>query len=670
MKKLFTGIFILYSFCAHSQKQGQEYTDSMIADIKIAKEDSNKAKLLYRIGNSLVDSDPQRAKYYIMLTIAHSQKIDFKKGIAAAYNSLGDLLVNESKYDSGMLYYQQGLQINRKVNYVKGEIMALQDMSITEDRRGNWSKAINYLIQVIPAAEKEEDKSLLGNTYLQIGLIYWHQKNVKKANEYNYKGLAIAEKYNLTEMLAEAHNNLAVTCILENDTIQAIKHFNFPLEYFRKTNAKNFEAGVLSNLGAIQKNEYENLRYKLAAKNIWDSVGANHKLAINNLGSIGLSYFNLAEKFDPEQLKKFTFLPQTKQALLGLAEKFLKVAIEKAKQAGDKSNYASYLDTYALLLKNRGAYKEAFDALKTSTDLEDSLYSQTEKNKIADLIGEREIAIRDKEIALNKIMASDQRKQQFALLAFLVLIVIIGGLVYFQSRSRKQINITLVKVNNKLDEANKLKAKFFAILSHDLRGPIASLVSYLNIREDNPQQISLEDNSRFQKNIKKSAEALLTNMDEVLLWSKGQMNNFSPALKNISADKIFTYLENSFEAETKIAITYSNPDDVMLYTDENYLQTIMQNLTGNAIKSLQNTTEPIITWTVHQHNEKTIFLVTDNGPGIKQEQLISLYEETLSPNAKTGFGLHLIRDLAKAINCTITVEKNINTQGTCFKLEL
>jgi signal transduction histidine kinase len=49
---------------------------------------------------------------------------------------------------------------------------------------------------------------------------------------------------------------------------------------------------------------------------------------------------------------------------------------------------------------------------------------------------------------------------------------------------RKKTNTTLLHLNNELDEANKIKAKFFAIISHDLRSPIANLVSFLNLKKD------------------------------------------------------------------------------------------------------------------------------------------------------------------------------------------
>ncbi|WP_291035054.1 hypothetical protein [Dyadobacter sp. 50-39] len=59
-----------------------------------------------------------------------------------------------------------------------------------------------------------------------------------------------------------------------------------------------------------------------------------------------------------------------------------------------------------------------------------------------------------------------------------------------QSRIRQRSNVTLLRLNQELGEANQVKSRFFAILSHDLHSPIANLISFLNLRRDNPDLLS------------------------------------------------------------------------------------------------------------------------------------------------------------------------------------
>ncbi|UPT71711.1 MAG: ATP-binding protein [Flavobacterium sp. JAD_PAG50586_2] len=104
-------------------------------------------------------------------------------------------------------------------------------------------------------------------------------------------------------------------------------------------------------------------------------------------------------------------------------------------------------------------------------------------------------------------------------------------------------------------------------------------------------------------------------------------------------------------------------------TDENYLKTIIRNLTGNAIKALKEIENPTILWKAWKENNQTYLSITDNGPGAGQEQFKALYDDKEVVGIKSGLGLHLIRDLCRAIDCEISVNSKL-TSGTTITLKL
>jgi signal transduction histidine kinase len=116
-----------------------------------------------------------------------------------------------------------------------------------------------------------------------------------------------------------------------------------------------------------------------------------------------------------------------------------------------------------------------------------------------------------------------------------------------------------------------------------------------------------------------------------------------------------------------VNIRFQAEPGLMIMTDENYLQVIMQNLTSNAMKALKNTPDASIVWEAKKDGDKTILSITDNGPGMRDEQVKALYEENISVNAKSGFGFHLVRDLAKAIQYKISFQSRPG-MGTTFVL--
>ena len=223
-------------------------------------------------------------------------------------------------------------------------------------------------------------------------------------------------------------------------------------------------------------------------------------------------------------------------------------------------------------------------------------------------------------------------------------------------------------LNNQLDEANKVKAKFFGILSHDLRSPVANLVSFLQLQKNEPGLLNEEQRLRHQQKISDSAEDLLNNMESMLLWSKEQMENFKPQIKNIAVSDLFDYLQSFFPQNGNVKISFLQDPGLTVSADENYLRVIMQNLTSNAIKAVNNSPDGIIEWSAKKEGDKTILAITDNGPGINEEQMKALYDgNNIAVNRRSGFGFHLIQDLAKAIQYKILVQSQPGI-GTTFIL--
>jgi C4-dicarboxylate-specific signal transduction histidine kinase len=95
----------------------------------------------------------------------------------------------------------------------------------------------------------------------------------------------------------------------------------------------------------------------------------------------------------------------------------------------------------------------------------------------------------------------------------------------------------------------------------------------------------------------------------------------------------------------------------------------MHNLTSNAIKALKQTSDAKIVWAAKQEGNKVLLSITDNGPGINPEQVKVLQDDKAALNIKAGLGFHLVRDLAKAIQCTIRLQPK-QGPGTSFLLSI
>jgi light-regulated signal transduction histidine kinase (bacteriophytochrome) len=150
------------------------------------------------------------------------------------------------------------------------------------------------------------------------------------------------------------------------------------------------------------------------------------------------------------------------------------------------------------------------------------------------------------ENTIHELTIKNSKKQRIYLISGLVAIAIIGGLLYYQSRNRKRINQKLMLLNSELDKANKTKMQFFGILNHDLRSPVISLINFLHLRKEAPEMMDEETKDRLETQTTRATEQLLEQMEDLLLWSKGQMENFEPSFRNYKIEEIFSDVKKEF----------------------------------------------------------------------------------------------------------------------------
>jgi signal transduction histidine kinase len=456
--------------------------------------------------------------------------------------------------------------------------------------------------------------------------------------------------------------------------------------YFKKSYEQSkkvhFEIGTawtLTNWANIKSGK-EALTMREQAQEIWNDLSPDNIMSITNLSQIGLLYHEQA-------IAKNTTIAQ-KNSYLKLAENYLVKAIEKSKKSGNTTTYIESGKVLARIYFTQNEFKKAYLIQNEYQSLSDSLYSQENKNKIASLESKQKLMEKDNEIALKKLTIQQNEKQKWFLIGGLALLGIIGGLLFYQNRNRKKTNELLQNLNTELDEANKAKTRFFSILNHDLRSPVSNLIDFLHLQKDSPDLLDEETKNRIEKTTLSSAENLLTSMEDILQWSKSQMENFKPQPQKLEIEQLFEDTKRHFSSVNDIQFVFENTGNLVLTTDENYLKTIIRNLTGNAVKALENFVPsnrtdsraalgmtPTIIWKAFQEpvrqgeNGTTFLSIIDNGPGATIDKFKALYDDKEVVGIKTGLGLHLIRDLAKAIDCEIIVDSKLN-EGTTITLKL
>jgi signal transduction histidine kinase/tetratricopeptide (TPR) repeat protein len=670
MKKTLFLFFTLSTLQTAAQKKGKVLVDSLLSAIPAAKDDTIRARLYNRVFNEMTFINIDEAMQYARTGLRHAQKMKWPKGIAVFQSNLGRVYSDIGSYDSTLFYYSAALITHEKV--ADKYNMAATNINLgvaAQNIQADYSTAATYYFKALQLAEGINDSTLLSVCQTNIARIYGLQKNYTKALEFDNKALRIREKKGTIDEIANSSESIGKTYYTLNNIPKATEYLQKALTLYESSGNMMGLASVWSGLSLVYGNDYRKVaEARIKSMELWNEVNPMHPEAITNTGNLGVIYLDIVRYDSNHQVKYGGVIPDNKQMLLKKAEDNLNTAILLAGQSGNIDSKSYFTGVLAEVQEFKGDYKKAYYNFKAYREEQDSIFSQENKNKIAEAGSQREIDKKNSELTINKLALNNQRKTMGGLIGGLALLGIIGVLFYRQSQLRKKTNNILKQLNNELDNANKIKAKFFAIISHDLRAPVANLISFLNLQKNEPGLLSKETAAQHENKITTSAETLLENMEAMLLWSKGQMEGFKPAKNKIKASAVFEQLNKTFAAIDNVQISYHNPDDVTVITDGNYLQAIMHNLTSNAITALNNNPCAAIHWQAKNIDGMVVFSISDNGSGLPSEIIKGLNSETMSLGSKKGFGLMIVKDMVKAINSNITFESNAS--GTIFTITL
>ena len=673
MKKIYL-VFILFPLFSISQSlDGQLLIDSLLVELPKMKQDTLKVNLLNNLGYAYRDINADEHFKYSKQALLLSKSLNYRYGIIEAHRNIG-------------VYYLSvdNIKSNQNFDYVlknakdKSQIAkAYLGKGFINSREGNFPQALDYYFKGLKFAEEAKDYKIQGKILTNIGSIYIHSGQYEKAISHFKKAIEFNKKYkNLLEVYMELYN--ISSCFSDlNQYDKALKYaeeaekVSDKLGILKFKNTTNdLKAGIYSDQ---EKYEPALEIYKKSLKN-YLLIG-DEEMIVQNYNKIAETYTDLAESKGQSKTQKKEYLKQATNAI----EKAI-VLTKKAKNI--RRLYEGYR-TLSYIQKTQGNFELALKTKDLSYKFKDSVFNSENKETIKNLEDKREIELRDKEIKINKLSLEAKEKQKWLFVAGIGFLAIIGGLLFYQSRKRKltnlkletlnqtldQNNLKLETLNKDLDQANKAKTRFFGILNHDLRGPVSNLVIFLQLQQEAPEMLDEESTKRMQDKTMTGAKNLLASMEDILQWSKSQMENFKPQPKNVSINQLFDDTKKVFSGYLNIKIEYQNPENIEIFTDDNYLKTIIRNLTSNAINVFKSTENSLIIWKAWHENGKSYLSITDNGPGANPEKLKALFEESELGSTKSGLGLHLIRDMAKAIDCEISVESTIGV-GTTFVLTI
>ena len=632
-------------------KQDKRFTDSIAGALRIEKNTIRKLIDLNALCLIIKDTNADTAFMYADSGLGVAQKTRQYKYLSVFYEHKGEIYMKWGDFKNSLQQFKLSYIIASKYHSKRIMALATNGFGVVYQMQGNFALAQDFFFRALRIAEQIKDKAIITGCTINIGVIFSSEKNFDKAIIYANKTLQFNKIYPLPLYEAKAFEILGTVNDDKALHQKARTYYYRALKIYQEHKNESGMASIYSLLVATYVDDPAmQLKFCFNAKKIYDKIAPNDIYAILNIGNIGIAY-----DLKARAARKNGYDNAKSRRLFKKAGSYLSDGLKLAKANNVRVAVIDIVDSIASVDAAINDYKGAYTSLQYRNKINDSIYSQDNKNKIASLEGKHEIDLRDKQLLINKLEIANQHKQRWFLLGGLLTLFIISGLIYYQNMQRKRTNTTLLQLNTELDEANKVKTRFFSILNHDLRSPVASFVNFLHLQQEAPDLMDEAARSAYSKKATASAENLLNTMEDLLLWSKGQMENFKPTNRVIPVGDLFQYVKTSLNLPENILLSFEQQPGMELNIDEHYVKTIMYNLTNNAIKALGDAAGSSIVWKAWAEVDQKYLSITDNGPGAAEEAFKALYDDAAPIGIKTGLGLHIIRDLAKAINCKISV---------------
>lgn len=677
---------------------------------------------------------PAKALSYGQEALLLATQSNYQFGIATALNNIGEYYLNNGNNDQAFQHFEKALTIGKSIDNKQIIAVSLAKVGVVYYFLGKYDKALLYAQHALRLLQELDQKKEWAENLNIISYIYSAKGNTQKALDYSIQALRLREKMQDNNEIAKSLNSIGDFYLKQNNLAKALQNYNQSLKISRTIDNKRGIAFSLANIGNVysRQGEYKQafLYYKSALK-LNRQLGNQYQVAVllSNLGAayMDLKKYEQAREQYQEALALFDKLKNQQQCAtvlnkigftysqqqqysqaLGYHQKALEIAIGQPNPSKPilQETYKAIADTYLAMNQAQTfmKYYQQYNELKLEQE------RQENKNKIAEMQAQFEEEENQKKLE----QINEQRKQQATQLNrqrtianFLIACIILSvgfSVVLFsfyrlKQRSNKRLkeqntiiskqfedlnyaNSQLNTLNEKLlvseaelRKSNETKDKFFSIIAHDLRSPLATFTAFLSVLSGKNHAFTTEQITEVAIGTEKSLRNLSTLLNNLLQWSQSQMGHlhYDPEAVWVydSVQQTANLLQDEVENKD-ICITITVNHDLFAFADRNMFSFVIRNLISNAIKFTPKYGTIFIDCVVQSGNQ-LLLTVSDTGVGIPPENLDKLFK----PNSNfttpgtfnergTGLGLLLCKEFVEKNGGSIWVESEVG-EGSHFK---
>lgn len=594
------------------------------------------------------------AEYYQNSSLKIRQNMHDYRGLRSSYEEMGNIKKAKGHYELALKYYFKALNTIDSIKYRPVELELYEeykfetlDKFIEKFRKRNFDMSKK-------APESSSVKFVhIANEKRLIGEIYLIKKDYPNAEKYLLEALDL--NYRLLDGDQIVMNENAVSKLY--------------LALGKTSKAKN-HALMSKDISNHNGNYLEASRSFEILSNI-ELTESKYSKALNYLDSSSYMQAKYSDKSDRLKVQRLRILvdssrtakfPELFNALTDLVSKISKENI------GGNLNSEERLNLYSTLFDYYSTIGEKDSIILYQTNyylLKDSLVGLETQNRLSELLEIHESNKKEKTIRTQAEQIINYSDLLLLSGAMIVVILLFAIYMIFNNRKMRKLNVEISELNSQLTESTRNKEQLFSYIAHDLRGPLMTSNSVINMLRN--ATLSEEKMKEYLVQLGQTIHKSEMFTENLIHWAKTKTGTIKSIKKQVDLEQIISESLNQFEYDiaNKSLKIVKNISPLTIETDPILFQAVVNNIVQNAVRYGDKNSE--INIVIKQENSNWDLSVANTGKPISKDTISKFNNAELIHNETgNGIGLTIIKNYVELLELSISL--NSESQATTFTI--
>lgn len=513
-------------------------------------------------------------------------------------------LMIKGEFKNSLQLSEEALAYCEEGKDLKGIADAKYNIGSIHYKTNNYHTGLRYLLDCLQLYRQLNDLHNEARVLKSLGTIYEYFGDISNAVKSYEKCIEVAEKINDYNQISNAYNPLSGIYLDQGNVNEAFSIIEKSILIKQRTKDIRGYAFALYGRAKVFIRLH---RYTEAIADLQEAIRIHREMG-DRLGE-SMAFYKLGVAF--RETKKYKE-----------AETFLNDAIRIAQELNIKFIlFKSQYNLYLLALE-RGDVLNALSSLENYISLKETVINAHTYNVVKSYAN------------INKIESLE-----------------------FEAKSQREKAAIIEKKNNELDS-------FFYRISHDLKGPISSLLGLYNL-----VKLEIKDPSALSYFDLYQSQIVRLNNIVMDLINLARMNHNVQTQSQINFGLMvddcihsFHYLDNF----RNIRFVKNIEHDLEYISEWAIVNTILQNLIENAIK-YHSSPEPFVSIDICKNSDKIKITVEDNGQGIHPQHQSKIFDMFYRANNRiqgTGLGLYILKRAVERLQGEVSFKSQLAAGST------